>query len=99
MPTVLKFIDGEFVESESNDYDAKLELIPDGHNGFAKLYFSDGASLITRRTATRQAHSICATGFVLKNGVRVGRGYELEILDDDDVHDALRKEAHKYNKS
>ncbi len=98
MPTVLKFIDGEFKESDTKDYDAKLELFPDGNSGFAKLTFADHIGLIARRTATRQAHSICATGFLLKNGTRIGRGFELQIVNDLGVDEQLKKEGHKYNR-
>ncbi len=98
MAVILKFIDGQFTESDAKEYDAKLELIPDGHAGVAKLSFSDFISLINRRIAIRQANSICASGFQLKNGTRIGRGYDLEILGEDEINDSLKKEGHKYNR-
>ena len=59
MATTLNYIDGEFVEANQGNILASLELIPSGHGGVAKLGFSGEANLIARRTASRQAESIC----------------------------------------
>lgn len=96
----LRFINGEFVEEKTASKVAKveatLELNPDGDTGSAKLTFAEDAGLITRRTASRQASSICATGFLLDTGARVGRGFSLDIVDADTISEVHTREGHKY---
>lgn len=97
MPHKLSFIDGEFVEGEkkSGKILGTLELDPSGK---AKLSFSPEANLIVRRTATRQAESVCRSGFLLKSGERVGTGHELEVVEGDTLNEAHLREGHKYNR-
>ena len=100
MTVILKFISGEFVESSKSETgsEAGLELVPGGSDGVATLTFNGDAGLITRRTASRQAESVCKSGFLLKSGERVGIGMELKIVDGDKLSDAHIREGHKYNR-
>ncbi|OLS28768.1 MAG: hypothetical protein HeimC2_04980 [Candidatus Heimdallarchaeota archaeon LC_2] len=98
MAIVLNFIDGEFVETQSNDSKATLELSPSSSGGIAKLTFSGEAGLISRRTASRQAENICRSGFLLKSGERVGNGMQLEIIEGDKLSEAHTRVGHKYNR-
>ena len=98
MAVVLKFVKGEFVETEGSGSEATLELTPGSPNGTAKLSFSGEAGLITRRTASRQAESICKSGFLLKSGERVGTGMQLEVLEGDKLSEAHTRVGHQYNR-
>ncbi|MFX1513621.1 MAG: hypothetical protein ACFFCQ_13645 [Promethearchaeota archaeon] len=83
----------EFVDAKTEG-DAYLEI--DDVNKKATLSFGPGASLITKRTATRQARGICKTGFLLTNGQRVGELCELEIESEGTLDERLLQEGHKY---
>lgn len=98
MATTLNYVDGEFIEANQGKILASLELIPSGNAGVAKLGFTAEAGLIARRTASRQAESICKSGFLLKSGERIGIGMRLEILEGDKLSDAHLREGHKYNR-
>ena len=99
MPIFLSFIDGKFVEGNSNS-DKKmaiLEISQDGNNQ-AKLTFSGDAGLIARRTASRQAENVTKSGFLLASGERVGVGCNLEVVEGDKLGEAHLREGHKYNR-
>lgn len=98
MATTLNYIGDQFVETNQGTVLASLELIPSGDAGTAKLSFSGETGLIARRTASRQAESICKSGFLMKSGERVGVGMTLEILEGDKLSDAHLREGHKYNR-
>jgi len=90
----LVYKDKTFQES-SADGEAFLDI--DSDKGIAVLSFSPNATLITKRTAGRQARGICKTGFLLKNGLRVGINCRLDIVEDiDSVDDRLLQEGHHY---
>jgi len=100
MATVLKFVQGEFVEKSEKDADATLELVEDPNGGGkATLSFPDGTGLIVRRTAQRQAESICATGFLSSNGARLGAGFQLSITGEEPLSDAHTRVGHEYNRA
>ena len=103
MSTVLVYDETSqaFMESGKNTAKsiAKLELLRAGKEGIAKLSFSPDAGLILRRTASRQAESVCKSGFLLDTGERIGIGMTLEIIEADKLSDAHLREGHKYNKS
>ena len=103
MSTVLVYDESAqtFKESGKNTADsiAKLELLPAGNEGQAKLSFSPDAGLIVRRTVSRQAESVCKSGFLLETGERIGMGMTLEIIEGDKLSDAHLREGHKYNRS
>jgi hypothetical protein len=40
--------------------------------------------------------SICATGFQLRSGGRLGAGYSLEVQEEAGIGDILLQEGHKY---
>lgn len=98
MAVTLSYVDGAFVEGNKSGADAHLEIILDGRGGKATLKFAQGVGLIARRTASRQAESICKSGFMLASGERVGIGAELEVLEADKLSDAHLREGYKYNK-
>ncbi|MHA2250953.1 MAG: hypothetical protein ACXAD7_11360 [Candidatus Kariarchaeaceae archaeon] len=95
------YIDGEFVEKQARSIDkaeAFVEITGEGLSGVTKLTYVEGAGLILRRTASRQAESICKSGFLLASGERVGVGTRLEIIEADVLSDAHLREGHKYNR-
>ncbi len=98
MAYILSFVNKTFVEGKNSESKATLEIIPDGKGGKATLTFSDDASLIERRTASRQAESICRSGFLLASGERIGIGTKLEVIDADKLSDAHLREGYKYNR-
>jgi len=98
MAVTLNYIDGQFVEINQGTILASLEFIPSGSSGKAKLTFTSEAGLIARRTASRQAESICKSGFLLKSGERIGLGMTLEVLEGDKLSDAHLREGHRYNR-
>ena len=87
------FKNGSFSEGREEAGDAVLIL--DEATESAKLEFSPGTGLILRRTARRQAESICKSGFLLSNGKRIGLGFKLES-DDDVIEDRLLQKGHDY---
>ena len=99
MVVVLKYVGGQFVENANDNGDATLEITPESGGGVARLTFMEGVGLITRRTASRQAESVCKSGFLLKSGERVGVGLTLEIVDGDKLNEAHYRVGHSYNSS
>lgn len=87
-----------FIEGNKAEAEAHLELNPDGKTGTAILKFAGQAGLITRRTASRQAESVCKSGFLLSSGERVGVGNQLEVVDGDKISDIHLREGHKFNR-
>ena len=57
-------------------------LTKDQVNNKAKIIFKSEVSIIDKRTAERQATSICRTGFLMHDGRRVGIGCSLEEVDE-----------------
>ena len=95
MSNILSFMNDGFVEGNNSDALATLELLPDNT---AKLTYSATAGLIAQRKASRQAESVCKSGFLLKSGERVGLGSKLEIVESDKLSDAHLREGYKYNR-
>lgn len=89
----LVFQDKKWTEGKAESGEAILTI--DEANGTARLEFNAGAGLIARRTAKRQADSICRSGHVLANGRRVKGNVKLET-DDDSIDERLLQEGHKY---
>ena len=77
---------------ESSTDSATAVLSIDEANGKAILTFAPGANLVERRTAQRQASSICKTGYLLSNGERVGGECKLDIAEEDQHPDRLLQE-------
>ena len=76
----LVFDDSNFSEArgvKAGEFDALLSI--DDATNTATLVFSQHSSMITKRTAQRQASSICKSGFELKSGRRVGIGCVLKV--------------------
>lgn len=74
----LFFKDEMFVESsELGGEVAVLEF--DEFEKKAKLLFVPKTSMIERRKAERSAKSLMKIGYMLKEGRRIGVGYDLEI--------------------
>lgn len=79
--TKLYYVDQEFtdtLEEGMTGESAVLEL--DDYKKTAKLLFVPTASMVDRKMAQRNAQSICRIGYVLKSGVRIAVGYDLDIL-------------------
>ena len=90
----LYYVDGEFRELGGNE-DALLEI--NESTKTATLSFTEGTGLVTQRTAGRQARSICKSGFMLKEGFRVGKLCDLkEIKGERGIHDKLLQVGHEY---
>ncbi|MHA2276930.1 MAG: hypothetical protein ACXAC2_14250 [Candidatus Kariarchaeaceae archaeon] len=88
----LIFKDRNFSEGREQTGDAVLIL--DEATSTGKLEYSS-TSLILRRTARRQAESICKAGFLLSNGKRIGIGFKLES-DEDKIEDRLLQKGYDY---
>lgn len=88
----LIFKDRNFSEGREQTGDAMLIL--DEATSTGKLEYSS-TSLIIRRTARRQAESICKSGFLLSNGKRIGLGFKLES-DEDKIEDRLLQKGYDY---
>lgn len=89
----LVFKNGTFSEGREESGDAVLILDEVTQTG--KLEYSGNMGLVVRRTARRQAESICKSGFLLGTGKRVGENFKLEA-DDDSIDDRLKQTGHYY---
>ncbi|MHA2271692.1 MAG: hypothetical protein ACXACI_07505 [Candidatus Hodarchaeales archaeon] len=89
----LTFMETGFME-DKGEGEAYLDL--DEENQKAVLSFTPAAGLVKKRMAQRQARSICATGFQLRSGGRLGAGYSLEVQEEAGIGDILLQEGHKY---
>jgi hypothetical protein len=83
----LGFKEKGFVEGLS---DAEIFLLVDVQEKKLTLTSSPGANFIDVRTAERQARSFPKVGITLKNGYKVGQGFELVIENDIEPPDRLR---------
>lgn len=81
--------------SEGREENGEAVLILDEATQSGKLEYSPEAGLIIRRTARRQAESICRTGYLLATGKRIGAGFTLQD-DEEKIDDRLLQEGHKY---
>lgn len=92
----LVYYDKLFHESSGKDESAVAILEINESARTAKLSFLPDATLIAKRTAMRQANGICKTGFLLKNGQRIGTGSTLEVEEESSIDNRLLQEGHKY---
>jgi hypothetical protein len=81
--------------SEGREESGEAVLILDEATQTAKLECSPDTGLVIRRTARRQAESICKSGFLLATGKRIGSGYTLQT-DEDKIDDRLLQQGHHY---
>ncbi|MFX0015669.1 MAG: hypothetical protein ACFFB2_12105 [Promethearchaeota archaeon] len=89
----LVFKNKSFTEGREETGDAVLILDEATQTG--KLEYSPEAGLIMRRTARRQAESICRSGFLLATGKRIGAGFTLAD-EEEKIDERLLQEGHKY---
>ncbi len=89
----LVFKNRKFTEGREETGEAVLNL--DEATQTATLEYSPDAGLIIRRTARRQAESICKSGFLLATGKRIGSGFTLQS-DEDKIDDRLLQQGHHY---
>lgn len=89
----LVFKNGTFSEGREESGDAVLILDEATQTG--KLEYSGNIGLVLRRTARRQAESICKAGFLLGTGKRVGENFKLET-DEDLIDERLKQTGHSY---
>ncbi|MHA2239115.1 MAG: hypothetical protein ACXAB2_12200, partial [Candidatus Hodarchaeales archaeon] len=81
--------------SEGREESGEAVLVLDEATQVGKLEYSGNVGLVLRRTARRQAESICKAGFLLGSGKRVGENFRLET-DEDRIDDRLKQTGHKY---
>jgi len=81
--------------SEGREESGDAVLILDEVTQTGKLEYSPDVGLVMRRTARRQAESICKSGFLLRNGKRIGIGFRLES-EEDSIADRLTQVGHEY---
>jgi len=81
--------------SEGREEAGDAVLILEEATSTGKLEYSPDAGLVIRRTARRQAESICKSGFLLSNGKRLGMGFKLET-DEDRIEDRLLQKGYDY---
>ena len=81
--------------SEGREESGDAVLILDEATLTGKLEYSPDAGLIMRRTARRQAESICKSGFLLGSGKRIGLGFKLES-EEDSIAERLTQVGHEY---
>ncbi len=89
----ITFVETGFVEDKAEG-EAYLDL--DEQSQIATLSFAPDAGLVTKRMAGRQARGICKTGFQLRNGARIGVGFNLEVQEGESIGETLLQEGHKY---
>ena len=89
----LIFKNGTF--SEGREETGEALLILEESTSIGKLKYSADAGLVIRRTARRQADSICKSGFLLGNGKRIGMGFKLDT-DEDRIEDRLLQKGYNY---
>ncbi|MHA2362743.1 MAG: hypothetical protein ACXAC7_02200 [Candidatus Hodarchaeales archaeon] len=98
MVVKLIFVNKLFKEVENpaevDTASAVLEI--DEETEKATLSYSKDAGIVDKRTAQRQAQSICKTGFLLSNSARVGAGTNLIVSVDEQLPDRLLQEGYKY---
>ena len=89
---VLSFVGTDFVEG--NSAEGAITLLVDEAHKKLVLQVNPQAGFVERRTAERQARGITKIGFMLKNGMRIGQGFALEVAGDGgDVPERLHKEV------
>jgi hypothetical protein len=76
--TTLEYRDSKFHEC-AGQATAPITLEVDDRQKRLILSIPNGASMIKRRAAERNARSIQKSGFQTSNRGRIGRGYDLEI--------------------
>ncbi len=81
--------------SEGREESGDAVLILDEATQTGKLEYSPDAGLVIRRTARRQAESICKSGFLLGSGKRLGISFKLES-EEDSIGDRLTQIGHEY---
>ncbi|WP_287585668.1 hypothetical protein [Candidatus Borrarchaeum sp.] len=89
---ILSFVGTDFIEGNSSD--SPITLLIDESNKKLVLQVSPQSGFVERRTAERQARGIAKIGFALKNGNRVGHGFDLDVAaEGGGVPERLHKEV------
>jgi hypothetical protein len=89
---ILSFVGTDFVEGNSSD--STITLLVDESQKKLVLQVTPQAGFVERRTAERQARGITKIGFELKNGMRIGQGFALDVDGDGGgVPERLHKEV------
>lgn len=89
---ILSFVGTDFIEGNSSD--STITLLVDESQKKIVLQVTPQAGFVERRTAERQARGITKIGFELKNGMRVGQGFDLDVAaEGGGVPDRLHKEV------
>ena len=89
---ILSFVGTDFIEGNSSD--STITLLVDEMNKKLVLQVSPQSGFVERRTAERQARGIAKIGFALKNGSRIGNGFDLDVAaEGGGVPERLHKEV------
>ncbi|MFX0172439.1 MAG: hypothetical protein ACFE9L_11000 [Candidatus Hodarchaeota archaeon] len=83
------------VFTEGREESGEAVLILDEATKSAKIEYSPEVGLVLRRTARRQAESICRSGFLLATGKRIGAGFILEE-EEEKIDERLLQVGHEY---
>ncbi len=70
----------QFAETTQTSSDDTILLAIDEAQKKLIMSVPENIGMITRRSAERQARGITKSGFLCKDGSRVGRNHELEVL-------------------
>ncbi|MFX1518182.1 MAG: hypothetical protein ACFFC6_17940 [Promethearchaeota archaeon] len=89
-----------FAVSESKIHPSENEtvLTIDENTEKISIQIPGHLSLITKKIIERRVQSISKSGFLIpKTQVRIGTGFEVEIVKDEVIPDVLLQEGHKYS--
>ena len=90
----------DFVVSETKIHPSENEavLTIDENSEKIAIQIPGHLSLVTKKIIERRVQSISKSGFLIpKTQVRIGTGFEVEILKDEVIPDVLLQEGHKYS--
>ncbi|MFW9903067.1 MAG: hypothetical protein ACFFFH_01930 [Candidatus Thorarchaeota archaeon] len=90
----------DFVVSETKIHPSENEavLTIDENNEKISIQIPGNFSLITKKIIERRVQSISKSGFLIpKLQVRIGTGFEVEIIKDEVIPEVLLQEGHKYS--
>ncbi|MFX1504908.1 MAG: hypothetical protein ACFFDC_02230 [Promethearchaeota archaeon] len=90
----------DFVVSETKVHPSENEavLTIDENTEKISIQIPGHLSLITKKIIERRVQSISKSGFLIpKTQVRIGTGFEVEIVKDEAIPEVLLQEGHKYS--
>jgi hypothetical protein len=94
------FLSDEFVVSETKIHPSENEavLTIDENTEKISIQIPGHFSLISKKIIERRVQSISKSGFLIpKTQVRIGTGFDVEIVKEEVIPDVLLQEGHKYS--